>query len=152
MPPRPCTVCGEPHHGAGRCPDCARAADVKRHHPYESIGYNRAWRRLSRKARRLQPFCSACGSTKDLTCDHSEQAWERHARGLALRLCDVDVLCRSCNAKKGRARPSEPQGRHPSPMPAPGPPVRQENDHTPLTSGDARQSHYVGHLDREVRR
>lgn len=154
MPPRPCTVCGEPHHGAGRCPDCARAADARRPRASATArGYNARWERLSAKARRLQPFCTDCGTREDLTCDHSPEAWDRIARGLAVRLRDVDVVCRGCNARRGAARgPLSPQGRHPLADPSRTPPVRQERDLTPLTCGDPRQSQYVGHLDREVRR
>lgn len=67
-------------------------------------GYDAAWERLSRRARRLQPFCSDCGRTDTLTTDHSPQAWERRARGLAVRLEDVDVVCRQCNTERGAAR------------------------------------------------
>lgn len=67
-------------------------------------GYNAAWERLSRRARRLQRFCSDCGATEDLTVDHSPEAWARQARGLSIRLCDVQILCRSCNSRKGAAR------------------------------------------------
>lgn len=58
-------------------------------------GYNNAWRRLSERARKLQPWCSTCGSKYDLTADH--------LRWPARTLKDVDVLCRSCNSAKGKA-------------------------------------------------
>lgn len=104
----PCMGCGEPAEST-RCYDCAsehrsanRPPEVR---PSRSVGYTSAWDKLSRQARRLQPFCSACGAREDLTCDHSEEAWRRHAAGKPVRLQDVDVLCRRCNARKGRARP-----------------------------------------------
>lgn len=62
------------------------------------------FRRIVRRARRLQRFCTDCGATEDLTVDHSEEAWRRRARGLSIRLCDVQILCRSCNSRKGAAR------------------------------------------------
>lgn len=65
---------------------------------------------MSKRARRLQPWCSDCGSVEDLTTDHSVAAWERKDAGKAIRLEDVDVVCRSCNSRRGRARP---QGRGP---------------------------------------
>lgn len=75
-------------------------------------GYDSAWVRLSRRARRLQPWCIDCGTSADLTVDHSTQAWERHAAGLEIRLEDVAVVCRPCNSRRGRARPTpgDPSG------------------------------------------
>lgn len=56
-------------------------------------GYNYAWRKLSERARELQPWCSVCGTSEDLTTDHLE--WP------ATTLKHVDVLCRSHNSRKG---------------------------------------------------
>ena len=151
MPRRPCTDCGEPHEGAGRCPDCARAADVRRPRASrEARGYGWRWRQLSIRARKRQPFCDVCGATKDLTTDHSEEAWRRHAQGLPVRLEDVRVMCRPCNARKGRARPPGHQGRDPEPGPSASPPVNRRLRYTPRTSDNAEPSHYVGDSDQEV--
>lgn len=95
----PCLVCGEPAE-RGRCPMHYVAR------PQRLDGYDRAWRSLSLRARRLQPFCSDCGAVDDLSVDHSPEAWERKAAGLAIRLEDVDVVCRACNSARGQARPS----------------------------------------------
>ena len=110
----PCLGCGEPTDGP-RCPECSaeneRAAERPTH---TRRGYNAAWERLSRRARRLQRFCSDCGATEDLTVDHSPEAWARQARGLSIRLQDVEVVCRPCNSRRGRAKPhtgdSAPRG------------------------------------------
>lgn len=67
-------------------------------------GYDAAWRRLSERARKLQPFCTDCGTTEDLTADHTPEAWERKRAGKPIRLRDVDVVCRSCNSKRGEAK------------------------------------------------
>ena len=75
---RPCVVCGEPTT-RGRCP--------------QHRGYDAAWDRLSRKARRLQPFCSDCGAVEDLQTDHTPEAWTRKVAGKTIRLQDVDVVC-----------------------------------------------------------
>lgn len=98
---KPCIECGSLSE-RNRCsehrpPDLQPSATRR--------GYDAAWHRLSVRARRLQPFCSICSATDDLTVDHSEEAWLRKARGLSIRLEDVRVLCRSCNSKAGRARP-----------------------------------------------
>lgn len=68
-------------------------------------GYDGAWNRLSARARRLQPFCSDCGATEDLQCDHTPRAWARKAAGKAIRIKDVDVVCGPCNVRRGSARP-----------------------------------------------
>lgn len=93
---RPCVVCGEPATGT-RCSE---------HRGYGSY----AWTRLSKRARRLQPWCSDCGSTEDLQCDHSPQAWERAAQRKPLRLKDIDVVCGACNRARGSARPDQTGG------------------------------------------
>ena len=106
MPLSPCLGCGEPTEGT-RCGPCAYKREQDAERPTrEQRGYDRRWRRLSERARRLQRFCSDCGATDDLTTDHSPEAWRRRSRGLAIRLQDVDVVCVACNNRRGRARPS----------------------------------------------
>lgn len=108
-----CGTCGTPYeedHGQGQCEQCR----PKRDYRYDDVrtgkgtakqrGYDQHWRKLSRRARRLQPFCSDCGRTDDLTADHSTTAWQRHEQGLPIRLEDIDVVCRGCNADRGAAR------------------------------------------------
>lgn len=96
---RPCLDCGVPSVGP-RCP--AHTVDAKP--PASDRGYDGAWTKLSKRARRLQPFCSDCGSTEDLQADHLPIAWERKAAGKAVRLQDVRVLCGPCNRAAGAAR------------------------------------------------
>lgn len=105
-----CVECGEPAEGS-RCPK----------HPYErrkytdetaaERGYDGAWRKLSARARRLQPWCSDCGTSEDLTGDHSPEAWRRKAAGKGIRLEDIDVVCRGCNNRRGAARGPGGEGR-----------------------------------------
>ena len=111
--PSVCAECGAVYvreqHGS-KCQSCSepdRREREQRRGSRQERGYGARWDRLSARARRLQPFCSDCGATTDLTTDHSEEAWRRHERGQSIRLRDVDVVCRSCNGKRGRARPSE---------------------------------------------
>ena len=92
-----CLDCGEPCTGP-RCPDHEQLGPRRR-------GYDRTWQLLSERARRLQPFCSDCGTGEDLTCDHSPEAWARRARGQVIRLKDIQVFCRGCNTRRGRSRP-----------------------------------------------
>lgn len=98
----PCLDCGRPSP-ASRCDEHT----VDRRPPKANTkarGYDHVWRKLSERARRLQPWCSDCGTVEDLTTDHSPEAWKRKANGLPIRLADVDVVCRPCNGKRGPAR------------------------------------------------
>jgi 5-methylcytosine-specific restriction protein A len=63
-----------------------------------ALGYNQAWRRLSKEARRIYPYCMDCGTQDDLTADHLH--WP------ARTLLDVEVVCRACNSKRGPLRKS----------------------------------------------
>ena len=106
----PCLTCGEMTAGT-RCDECEKVhlrLDRKAKPDYNKKtalrGYDSKWNALSRKARRLQPFCSDCGTSDDLQADHSPDAWRRKARGLPLRLEDIDVVCGDCNRKRGAAR------------------------------------------------
>lgn len=101
---RPCVVCGEPSPTA-RCPE----HQPRRQKANASArGYDTAWRKLSERARRLQPFCADCGATEDLQADHSPEAWKRKADGKAIRLIDIDVVCGDCNRTRGAARGKAP--------------------------------------------
>lgn len=92
----------------GRCPDCA-PADAAERGTTDQRGYDYRWQVISKRARRLQPFCSDCGTTDDLTTDHTPQAWQRRAAGLPIRIKDVDVICRPCNNRRGNARGDNPR-------------------------------------------
>ena len=110
-----CSGCGavyERESSGSMCLECKptrertanRIVSESRRGTAKSRGYGAAWVRLSRRARRLQPFCSDCGRTEDLTTDHSPTAWARHDAGLPIRLEDVDVVCVVCNSDRGPAR------------------------------------------------
>jgi 5-methylcytosine-specific restriction protein A len=96
---RPCLDCGEPSTGP-RCNE--HAIDTKP--PAADRGYDWQWTKLSRRARRLQPFCLFCGATEDLQTDHTPEAWARKAAGKPIRLQDVRVLCGRHNRDAGAAR------------------------------------------------
>lgn len=104
--------CIEP--GCGEVSDETRCllhrGEVTRKGNTTQRGYDQRWRRLSERARKAQPWCSDCGSRYDLTGDHSVRAWMRYDAGLVIRLKDVDVVCRSCNGKRGRARAASDPG------------------------------------------
>ena len=132
---KPCLECGELTRDGSRCVICESERMIRRvereGRPYSAInkrkykgsstarGYNGQWRRLSERARLLQPFCSDCLAGVDdlpasnpLTADHSPEAWKRHEKGLAVRMKDIDVVCLNCNIKRGKAKgvESRPHG------------------------------------------
>lgn len=101
MTMKPCLVCGEvtDRH---RCPAHAlpdlRAKDrVTRTRPAR-------WKRLSARLRSRQPFCSSCGTRDDLTVDHVQPL---ALGGDPFDETNLDVLCRSCNGRKGATWGSE---------------------------------------------
>ena len=110
-----CADCGTVYEratAAARCPEChptrertaRRITSEARRGTRQARGYGAAWERLSRRARKLQPFCSDCGREDHLTTDHSPRAWERVQAGKPIRLEDVDVVCVWCNGDRGPAR------------------------------------------------
>jgi 5-methylcytosine-specific restriction enzyme A len=109
---KPCIACGE-LSDSSRCTE-HRPQQVKA--SAASRGYDNAWTRLSRKARKLQLFCLDCGSTDDLQADHTPEAWRRKVAGKSIRLCDIDVVCGACNRCRGAARGDAPTPRLPDPL------------------------------------
>lgn len=97
-----CTVCGEPCRD-GRCAAHRPIKDQTKRPTRAQTGYTSAWDRLSAQARRLQPWCSDCGTKDDLTADH--------LRWPALTLQHVDVVCRPCNSARGET-PRDGQVHH----------------------------------------
>lgn len=107
---RPCLDCGEPSAGS-RCPAHWSERQSRRdgrRGPFRARGYDAGWRRLSGEARRAQPWCSDCGGREGLSVDHLPGAWEKRARGERLTLVDVEVVCISCNSKRGPRRAEVP--------------------------------------------
>lgn len=106
--PRPCLDCGFNTAAGSRCPDCEakrqKARDARRGSS-SARGYDSQWQRVSRAARRLVGHCEDCGTTDDLTADHSPEAWAAKEAGQPVTLDMVRaVVCRPCNAKRGKAR------------------------------------------------
>ena len=110
-----CADCGtvyERHTSSAHCDECRpprertarRIRSEARRGTPKARGYDAAWHRLSKRARRRQPFCSDCGREDHLTTDHSPEAWQRREAGLPVRLEDVDVVCVWCNSERGPAR------------------------------------------------
>ena len=106
---KPCADCGEPSSSTY----CEQHQPKRERREFGTKlsasrrGYGSRWRALSREARRLQPWCSDCGATADLTADH--------LRFPAFSLQDVDVVCRSCNGKRPPLRGPNGVGSRPRP-------------------------------------
>jgi hypothetical protein len=98
---QPCLVCGEPSQGS-RCPEHT-ARDQRTNHRRDTK--KAAWIKLSERARKLQPFCSICGSRTNLQADHSPRAWARQLLRKPVRIWDITVLCGRCNSRAGSSKP-----------------------------------------------
>lgn len=92
---RPCSGCGILVRDS-RCYACARLQALRnprrRHNKY-----NYEWQKMSKLARQLQPWCTKCGTDRDLTADHILSL----AEGGLNTLDNISVLCRKCNSSKG---------------------------------------------------
>lgn len=107
MTMKPCADCGELTDRA-RCPKHrTQARPPKDAH---ALGYDWTWRKLSRRARRMAPFCEDCGTTENLSADHSPEAWQAKAAGRAITLDMLAVVCLACNARRGAARGPRSRG------------------------------------------
>jgi len=113
---RPCLTHGSGELTEGRRCDEHQPAEQQRRKAlrgdWRALGYDAAWDRLSARARRLQPFCTDCGTTDRLTADHRPSAWHRKAAGLPIRLEDVDVVCADDNLRRGSSRPGSSRHDH----------------------------------------
>lgn len=93
---KPCIICGTPSDGP-RCDDHRIRRDPKpADHVHANLG---RWKALSAKARRLQGWCTWCGATTDLTTDHIIPF--SICPALAHCIDNCQVLCRTCNGKRG---------------------------------------------------
>lgn len=122
---KPCLECGTPTADT-RCPDHTIHPAKDR----QTRGYDWAWQQLSARARKLQPWCTDCGTTDNLTADHTPQAWRRKAAGKPIRLQDIDVVCIGCNNRRGAARPGSRRAQTPTgdnPHESASPPAPQAN-------------------------
>lgn len=110
--PSVCPECGavfDRDDSTAACPSCTPRGRTTRPNHYgrgssTARGYGYRWRKLSERARAMSPQCEDCGTAEDLTTDHTEEAWQRHELGKVIRLRDVAVVCRRCNAERGAAR------------------------------------------------
>lgn len=105
-----CLECGEISDQA-RC-QAHRVARVEVRADHRADTTATAWKNLSIRARRIQPYCTGCGTEDQLQADHSPRAWARMQVGKPVRLCDVTVLCARCNSSAGSSKPDSDRYRH----------------------------------------
>jgi hypothetical protein len=100
-PARPCAEPGCPVliTRGSRCPTHQRVLGYKAG-SRSARGYTNAWLRRSRAAIAAHPWCTDCGTTRDLTTDHDAPL----AAGGSVDQPAGDVVCRSCNAKRATSR------------------------------------------------
>lgn len=116
MTARPCVDCGDVIATGTRCDECRTIATPGKFRDRTHAHWNTArWKRLSKRLRRMQPWCSTCGSTNDLTVDHIVPIALRP--DLTYTLSNLDVLCRSCNGRKDAA--TRTRGSNPSDLRVP---------------------------------
>ncbi len=109
MTARPCRQCGELITAGSYCTEHTPKHSGSPNVSHPAYGNPTRWKRLSKRLRRIQPWCSTCGSTEQLTIDHLTPV----ARGGApYDLDNLDVLCRPCNSRKGN-RAADPGGSPP---------------------------------------
>lgn len=120
----PCLVCSNLTDRArrGRCPECfaawerARARNRTRTRPnrVDRTGHrNTEFRKLSERAKKLQPFCIIDGENKSsieargdrLETDHLASAHWKYVSGWQLTLDDVQVVCGFHNRELGPSGP-----------------------------------------------
>lgn len=120
-----CVICGEPTPES-RCE--AHRPEQPTKASSRARGYTAAWDRLSLKARKLQPWCSDCGSKDNLTADH--------LRWPARSIRDVDVTCMDCNIARGKT-PRDGSAR----------PQRLSNDLDPLSASQYQRDNNTASVD-----
>lgn len=96
---KPCVVCGD-ISDRSRCPE-HRARDTRTNRTHVAWKNNAHWKNLSKRLRRLSPFCETCGAIEDLTTDHILPV-DAHPE-LVYSEENCRILCRPCNGKRGNA-------------------------------------------------
>ena len=94
--------------GGEQCLQCKRehAERGKPRRQANKVRLGRAsaqWKRVSREARRLHPYCAKCGALDDLTVHLPRGGNHRTAE-----LCEVQVLCRRCHGRMTGAGSQRP--------------------------------------------
>jgi 5-methylcytosine-specific restriction endonuclease McrA len=93
---RPCLDCGTPSDG----PRCPAHTTTTKQRPKGHIHTNTTrWKNLSKRLRKLSPFCELCGAREQLSVDHILPVSE--APELVFAEENLRVGCLSCNGSRG---------------------------------------------------
>jgi 5-methylcytosine-specific restriction endonuclease McrA len=100
---RPCANCDEVIDNGSYCSACK----PKDNRPNRShlLLHTARWEHLSKRLRKLSPFCENCSNTKHLSVDHIIPVNERP--DLIFALPNLRVLCMECNRERGNACTNE---------------------------------------------
>jgi 5-methylcytosine-specific restriction endonuclease McrA len=96
------------HHHDGLTPADTPRRDTRRgrhREPGRAWRSTHRWQTLRRQVLAEQPHCTTCHTTTDLTVDHITPV---SRGGDPYDRANCRTLCRSCNSRRGNARP--PQG------------------------------------------
>ena len=95
---QPCVECGE-LTDRNRCSRhrIVRPRAAKTNSSHVAFKNNAKWKRLSKKLRKLSPFCEICGTSDDLTVDHIVRVHDRPEWTYEPDNCRI--LCRYHNGK-----------------------------------------------------
>lgn len=88
-----CLVCGELSERA-RC-EQHRITKTKTNTDHVAFANNARWKKLSKKLRKLSPFCELCGTPEDLTVDHLVRVTDRPE--WTYEIDNLRVLCKTDN-------------------------------------------------------
>lgn len=94
---RPCLDCGEPTDGP-RCPEHTTTDTRVRDKAHVHTNTAR-WKALSKRLRKLSPFCELCGAIEQLSVDHILPVSEAPELAYAEENCRI--ACLTCNGRRG---------------------------------------------------
>ena len=91
---QPCVQCGE-ISDRNRCEQHLLPSTQKDRTKHVAYANRSRWKNLSRRLRKMSPFCEMCGAKDDLTVDHIVRVTDRPEWTYEVDNCRV--LCRRCN-------------------------------------------------------
>lgn len=91
---QPCVECGDLSM-KNRCEAHQLPSAPKNRDNHVAYANRSRWKNLSRRLRKMSPFCEMCGAKDDLTVDHIVRVTDRPEWTFAVD--NLRVLCRRCN-------------------------------------------------------
>src|SRR5699024_11049973 len=100
---QPCVECGD-LSVKNRCEAHQLPSTPKDRGRHVAYANRSRWKSLSRRLRRMSPFCEMCGAKDDLTVDHIVRVTDRPE--WTYEIDNLRVLCRRCNSRISGVRSS----------------------------------------------